>query len=389
MRDHEKAREEERREERRAEEKDRSEGEEAGGPEVGRPALDDPARLDLLAGAARERRLAAVPLPAAVGSGAPGAGGHVPRLSRVLLVAVMIAVPAATDAEERPLRLVTFNLLHGGPWSSFTGDDHELEARLGMTIEQLRALEPDLVALQESSVTRRRGDVAARIAAALGLVHVHARATERVFGMRLLDRMVVSALGFVAGPAILSRFPITSVEIVDLPRCRRRIDPRVSLRADVQTPVGPLTVFSTHTARDDCQTRRVAELALAENGRPTLVMGDLNTDETSPVLAAFRDHGFVDLFRAANPTAPGHTVWQRIDALAPTVARRVDYVFLRPGGGGEADVVSSRVVLNTPRSREASGVLWPSDHYGVFVEVRLTARPARQADAAVSRPSGR
>ena len=56
------------------------------------------------------------------------------------------------------------------------------------------------------------------------------------------------------------------------------------------------------------------------------VMGDLNTGETARVLGAFRDHGFVDLFRAANPGAPGLTVWQRIEAPSPTVFRRVDYV---------------------------------------------------------------
>ena len=81
-----------------------------------------------------------------------------------------------------------------------------------MIIEDLRALDPDVVALQESPVTRRRGDVAARIAQALGLAHVHARATERVFPLRLLGRLIVGALGFV------SRFPITASEVHDLPR---------------------------------------------------------------------------------------------------------------------------------------------------------------------------
>jgi endonuclease/exonuclease/phosphatase family metal-dependent hydrolase len=312
------------------------------------------------------------------------------RLGGLLLV-LMVAVTATPHAEERALRLVTFNLLHGGPWSSVTGDDQELESRLAMTIAELRALQPDLVALQESAVTRRRGDVAARIAGALGLAHVHARATERVVWPPLLGRLIVGALGFAEGPAILSRFPITSAEIFDLPRCqRRRLDPRVALRADVQTPAGPIAVFSTHTTRDDCQTRRVAELALAQNGRATIVMGDLNTAETAPVLGTFGDHGFVDLFRAANPTAPGLTVWQRIDASEPTVARRVDYVFLRPGTGLEARVVSSRLVLNAPRPREGGGgVLWPSDHYGVFAEVGLMARAATREGPGISRASDR
>ena len=246
-----------------------------------------------------------------------------------------------------------------------------------MIIEELRALDPDVVALQESSVTRRRGDVAARIARSLGLAHVQARATERVFPLRLLGRLIVGALGFVEGPAILSRFPIAATEVHDLPRCQRWLDPRVALRADVQTPAGLVAVFSTHTSRDDCQTRRVAELAREPNGRAAVVMGDLNTAETAPALDAFREHGFVDLFRAANPAAPGLTVWQRIDAPAPTVLRRVDYVFVRPGEGREATAVSARLVLNRPGTREDGATLWPSDHYGVFAEVALRPASAR------------
>jgi endonuclease/exonuclease/phosphatase family metal-dependent hydrolase len=296
------------------------------------------------------------------------------RLRGLLLGLLIAGGAAAAEAQERPLRLVTFNLLHPGPWSRFTGDDSQLEARLPLIVEDLRALDPDVVALQESPITRRNGDVAARIAHALGFGHVQARATERVFPLRLLGRLIVAALGFVEGPAILSRYPITAWEVHDLPRCRHWVDPRVALRAEVETPAGALSVFSTHTSRDDCQTRRVAELAHQPAGRPAVVMGDLNTGETAPALGAFLDHGFVDLFRATNPTAPGLTVWQRIDASAPTVLRRVDYVFLRAGDGVTARAVSGRVVLNTPRPRETGGLLWPSDHYGVFVEVGLLRR---------------
>jgi endonuclease/exonuclease/phosphatase family metal-dependent hydrolase len=299
------------------------------------------------------------------------------RLLCLLLVVIAAGPAAPAEAEERPLRLVTFNVLHGGPWSSFTGDDLQLESRLALIIEGLRALDPDVVALQESPITRRRGDVAARIAQALGLVHVHARATERVFPLRVLGRLIVGALGFVEGPAILSRFPIAATEVYDLPRCQRWFDPRVALRADIQTPAGVVAVFSAHTSRDDCQTRRVAELAGEPNGRPAVVMGDFNTGETAPALGAFREHGFVDLFRAANPDTPGLTVWQRIEAPSPTVFRRVDYVFVRAGDGREATAVSARLVLNTPGTRKDGGALWPSDHYGVFAEVALRPASAR------------
>src|ERR671912_1111942 len=103
-----------------------------------------------------------------------------------LLLALTVGLAgAATDAAP-PLRIVTFNLLHGGPWSELTGDDQQLERRFQMVATELQRLQPDVVALQEASVGRRRGNVAARLAARLGFEYVHVRATDRVFPVRAL-----------------------------------------------------------------------------------------------------------------------------------------------------------------------------------------------------------
>jgi endonuclease/exonuclease/phosphatase family metal-dependent hydrolase len=279
----------------------------------------------------------------------------------------------------RPLRVVTFNLLHGGPWSEWTGDDQGLERRLEMVASELAALDPDIVALQEASVGRRRGHVAERLAQRLGLEHVHAAATDHVFGSRLLGRAILSVIGFREGPAILSRLPIVASEVVELPRCRRWWDPRVLLSATLRTPLGDLLVYSTHTSRDDCQLDRVRDVVRARrNGLPSLVMGDLNTSETMPALTAFGEAGFLDAFRSANVGADGATVWQRVKAPVSTTSRRVDYILLLPGDTVRGRVTASRVVLKTP-GRDADGAtLWPSDHHGVLAEVSLAApRAAR------------
>jgi endonuclease/exonuclease/phosphatase family metal-dependent hydrolase len=284
------------------------------------------------------------------------------------------ALPAAA-ATMAPLTAVTFNLLHGGATSGLTGDDQDLELRLAMAIEELRRLSPDIVALQESSVSRRRGNVAARLAAELGYTYTHAPATRRVFGIGFLDRLAVWIMNFEEGPAVLSRFPIVRSATYDLPRCAKFFDPRVALRVDVDTPTGTLAVISTHTSRDACQTRRVAELAQEARGAlPALVMGDFNHVETSePIQALVRD-GFVDVFRAANPDETGATVWQRVDAPVATASRRVDFMFLVPGTQYTAQVRSSRVVINAPRQLADGRTLWPSDHYGVLGEMVLVPR---------------
>jgi len=294
-----------------------------------------------------------------------------------LLVAVLLlaALPGSVAGDEPAagLRVVTFNLLHGGPASGWRGDGEHLEERLALVTRELQALRPDIVGLQEASVTRGRGNVAARLAGALGLYWAHASATRTVFGLSWLDRLIVWAINFEEGPAVLSRFPIVETEIVELPRCRRFFDPRVLLRATVQTPRGPLDVFSTHTGHDACQVRRVAEVVSARHGTlPALVLGDFNAADTADWMVQLsREHGFIDAFRAGRPGTSGATVWQRPGALASTVTRRVDFIFVAPNGAPAPRVRESRVILDTPARRADGSALWPSDHYGVLAELDL------------------
>ncbi len=294
-----------------------------------------------------------------------------------ILVAIAVLAPRASGVTPVPvrvgptLRYVTFNLLHGGIFSELTGDSAALEERLRLIVDHLRALEPDVVGLQESSTGRRRGHVAARLAAALGYHYVYAPAATRPFGSEQVRRVVASALGFTEGPAILSRFPIVDWTAYELPRCGRPFDVRVLLFVELLTPVGRLTTFSTHTSGDPCQARAVADVVRSRRGPlPAVVMGDFNAVESSPAIRVLtRRAGFRDAFRLANPAAPGFTEGQELSVPRVTAARRIDYVFLVPGVETPGHVVSSRVVLDQPRRR--GEVLWPSDHYGVLAEIAI------------------
>ena len=283
---------------------------------------------------------------------------------------MLLPTPAGATEAPRPLRVVTFNLFHGGPTSGWFGDGDALEDRLAMVTAELRALSPDIVALQEASVGWGRGNVAARVAEALGMTYVYEPATTRVFPLPLINHVIVRAINFAEGSAVLSRFPIAGSEVYDLPRCAKKLDPRILLRADVRTPWGEVAVFSTHVSRDDCQVERVAEIVRAEAARrPTVVMGDFNAGETLSVITALHGAGFVDAFRAANPNDDGRTVWQRPWAEASTVHRRVDYILV--AGAGPDVACASRVILDRPRRLPDGRTLWPSDHYGVLAELRL------------------
>jgi endonuclease/exonuclease/phosphatase family metal-dependent hydrolase len=297
----------------------------------------------------------------------------------VLLGLALLASPPAAGEAPVVLRVVTFNLLHGGPSSGLWGDDNHLDARLDLVARELRSIDPDILGLQESSINGRR-NVAASLAADLQFHWAHASATRRVSGIGVLDRLLVWAMNFEEGPAILSRWPIVETEVLDLPRCVKFYDPRVVLRAAVDTPRGRLQVFSTHLSHDACQAKRLSEVIRAYPGPlPALVMGDFNASESTAWMQSLvRDAELVDAYRAANPSATGPTVWQRPEAPDRTVTRRVDYIFVRPGTAATTRVRSSRVILSTPGRLANGTMLWPSDHYGVIAELTLDGAEARR-----------
>ncbi len=293
-----------------------------------------------------------------------------------LLFGALLAGAADPGFEGKPpppLRYVTFNLYHGGPFSGLTGDALDLDARLDLAAAELRALGADIIGLQEASSSRQRGNVAARLAAQLGFHHVFATANPHPFNGNRLNRFAAFLLNFSEGPAIVSRFPIVSWEVDRLPMCGKLTESRVVLSAVLQTPWGSHRVYSAHTSGTPCHTRRVAELVGGRRGPlPSVLMGDFNAPPDSPAIDPLtQEAGFLDAFRMANPTLPGLTVWQRLDSPVPTVRRRVDYLFVVPGTEVRGRVLSSRIILNTPKRLSVEKVLWPSDHYGVLAELEV------------------
>jgi endonuclease/exonuclease/phosphatase family metal-dependent hydrolase len=306
---------------------------------------------------------------------------------RLLLLALLPLAGSTPAMAQPPLKYVSYNILHGGALSGLSGDAQDLDRRLELAVQELRLLDPDIIGLQEASVNRWRGNVAARLADALGFHYVRGTALFRLFPFEWFNGFVAWLMNLSEGPAIVSRFPIIDWEQYDLPRCNGWYDPRVLLYATLETPWGRVTVASTHTTRGFCEAPRVIDILQARRGLlPTVLMGDFNATEGSTAISALIERaGFVDTFRAANPGDPGPTVWQRVYASTPTVSRRVDFVFMMPGSEVPGRVLASRVVLNSPGRLDDGRVLWPSDHYGVFTELEVFPGSAGR-DGSYSRP---
>jgi endonuclease/exonuclease/phosphatase family metal-dependent hydrolase len=265
-------------------------------------------------------------------------------------------------------------LFHGGAFSGLNGDARDLDFRLEAVVEELRHLDVDVIGLQEASTGRARGNVAERLAARLGYHAVYAPSNPRIFGNGWISRAMAALLNFTEGPAIVSRFPVLEWNLHELPACGRFFERRTVLSATLDTPLGPMRVFSAHTLGEPCQTHPVADLVRKGRGPlPAILMGDFNAVEDSPAIAAFKTQtGFIDAFRVANPHQPGFTDWQRITEPTPTVRRRVDYLFLVPADTVQTRVLSSRLILNTPRVLPDGSPLWPSDHYGVLADLEIS-----------------
>ncbi len=191
------------------------------------------------------------------------------------------------------MRLGTFNILHGRSW-----DDGVVD--LDRFAGAVRGLDCDVLALQEvdrAQVRSGGGDLAAVAARAMGAVE-H-RFTAAVHGTPGFDWVPATGdepAGSPAyGVALLSRYPVRSWHVVRLPALRGyvpmfvpgrrrpllvRDEPRVAVAALVESPLGPMTVVSTHlTFVPGWNARQLRRLVreLAGCRRPLILMGDLNT----------------------------------------------------------------------------------------------------------------
>lgn len=254
------------------------------------------------------------------------------------------AAPSAQQAEAARVSLVTLNLYH---------DRDRWERRRPLVIEGLRALDADVVALQEVLQHDALRNQAEDIGQALGYSVFFVSADPEGQARRY-------------GNALLTRLPV-------LARSQRRLAPlddgRTVAHLRVQAGGRALDVFATHLHWTDeggaIRARQLQDVlahvrAQAGDG-PSAIVGDFNAEADAPELAALREAGYVDVLAAIDPAAAARTT------LNPHYferGRRIDHVFAR--GAGLRAVAAQRVL-----DRPGADGTWPSDHFGVRAEFEL------------------
>jgi exonuclease III len=118
----------------------------------------------------------------------------------------------------------------------------------------------------------------------------------------------------------------------------------------------------------------------------TVLVGDLNSDAEAepgdpswtPTYGELTSNGFVDTWEEANPNPnrPGYTCCNDSDLmnLRSSFDQRIDFVLIRTDHELLADRLMGSVkaeVVGEETDDLTDGGLWPSDHGGVFVGMRL------------------
>lgn len=253
------------------------------------------------------------------------------------------------------------------------GTHEPLDARLDSAAAGLRALDPDVVLLQEIRQDAEQENTAELLSRRMGLGHhvTYAAATTGPAGT-----WGPGSLAGEEGLAILTRSPALDTRVLELPEARAD-ERRILLSALVELERLRLWVHTTHLhwrpkdepARE-LQTRAIAA-AVCELGEVSVIGGDFNAEPSAPSVGYLREvAGFRDLFLEHAPDSPGLTWSESNPGTAPLAwlgaNRRIDFLFCwAPPGAMAPRVESARVELDRPPT---SGVL-ASDHFAVFVEL--------------------
>jgi exodeoxyribonuclease III len=213
-------------------------------------------------------------------------------------------------SRRRPLRVVAWNLLHGGG------------RRIPQLADAALAHEPDVCVLAESRA-ERAGEVLERLAAG-GLVHTAVTdSPPRKNGILVAARHPFERLPPPAGPAYAQRWIALDLAGADLRVAAVHVPPKISIGVDAKAAFWDALL----------------DFARAERDRPALIVGDLNTG------APFRDEhratlycadkfleleplGWVDAWRRFH--GPARKEWTWASPRRPSYGYRLDHAFASP-----------------------------------------------------------
>lgn len=260
------------------------------------------------------------------------------------LGALPVAACATSPGSGRPeLTLATYNIYH---------DRDRWPERLPLVIETLRAIDADVIGLQEvlEDAATNLPNQARTIGEALGyqvvFVSTDAEGAPRRYGN-----------------AILTRLPIVEQ---DWKRLEPLDDSRTAVRTRLRLGDRLIDVVDTHFHHTpeggDIRRRQIADLMgwLGDTEVPLIVLGDLNAALTNPEMAQLQPPRFVSLLPTVHPDQATRTT---LNTAYGHRSDQIDHILIE---AEYFEPVSASIGGDQP----TAGV-WPSDHFAVSGTVRL------------------
>jgi endonuclease/exonuclease/phosphatase family metal-dependent hydrolase len=146
------------------------------------------------------------------------------------------------------------------------------------------------------------------------------------------------------------------------------LEPRAAVWTRIRTAVGTVSFTSAHTSGNWLQSNDLARWARSRSARDpsAYLVCDCNSVPGSPAHQVMSPLGWVDSWRLLHFGSAGYTTDQDIGATGPTVDARIDYVFVRSDSRLRPLTSDRFMDKPQPSTLEPSGLLWPSDHWGVI-----------------------
>lgn len=276
----------------------------------------------------------------------------------LLLAAAACALPSQQEslhASAQPaLKVMTFNIRYG------TAKDGEFawDARRDLVMDVIRREQPDVLAIQEGLAFQL--DEIAPVLADYDKFGQHRNGGlsgefSGVFVRKDTCEVVDS------GELWLSPTP----EIVGSKGWDAAL-PRMAVWVELRLANGErIRVYGTHFDHRGAEARLESAAIMvehAQDGPPSIFMGDFNAEPESPPIAAFLAAGYRSSLQVCDPTNMLGT-FNGFQTAQPT--RRIDDIFCSAG----LEPTSARILED-----RVDGI-WPSDHFPVVATVPLSQHP--------------
>ncbi len=257
------------------------------------------------------------------------------KISLSLLFVFFSSFSLLAQSSNKKVRVLSFNIYHGATMNN--------DFNLDYIAKIISTSEPDFVCLQEVDFKTKRShglDIATELGQRTKLAPLFGKAMD-------FD-------GGAYGVGILSKYPILSSTVVNLPYSENK-EPRVALAIQSQLPSGDtLTVISTHLDHLEDDSDRIKQVNMLNSTFlsspfPIVLAGDLNDTPHSPSINLIEKYW--------QPSYTKHSPAPTYPSDAPE--KKIDYVLSAPQGSW---IVRSSEVIDDSMA---------SDHCAYLVELEL------------------